>query len=315
MTFLYDESGSVFGFTYKDAAYYYVKNLQGDIIGILNQAGEQITRYDYNAWGSPDMYDGQDFGEVGEANPLRYRGYYFDTETYMYYLNSRYYHPEYHRFISADSVLGINKDILSYNLFAYCSNNPVIFSDPSGMKMEPTNNWLVVALVTIGECAKVNHVYEITVARNREKGIEGGDMRVFDYPNGYNTVVDEIFSASWGLDLYTEVMGAVWTVASLGVELIDAWITSLTLGGLFVEPFAIWSYEMNILLTQDQKNSLILMDLISIGTPIGLSIAASNGWNPAGWVGGFICGATYVGVDIAKHLYLRSIKRVWESVL
>ena len=140
MTFLYDESGNVFGFTYKDAAYYYVKNLQGDIIGILNQAGEQITRYDYNAWGSPDMYDGQDFGEVGEANPLRYRSYYFDTETYMYYLNSRYYHPEYHRFISADSVLGANKDILSYNLFTYCSNNPVMFSDPSGMQSHYTTS-------------------------------------------------------------------------------------------------------------------------------------------------------------------------------
>ena len=139
----------MFGFTYQDAAYYYVKNLQGDIIGILNQAGEQITRYDYNAWGSPDMYDGQDFGEVGEANPLRYRSYYFDTETYLYYLNSRYYHPEYHRFISADSVLGVNKDILSYNLFAYCSNNPVIFSDPTGTYK--TNNWLEAFLLALAE--------------------------------------------------------------------------------------------------------------------------------------------------------------------
>ena len=67
----------------------------------------------------------------------------------MYYLNSRYYHPEYHRFNSADGVLGANGDILSYNLFTYCSNNPVIFSDPTGTYK--TNNWLEAFLLALAE--------------------------------------------------------------------------------------------------------------------------------------------------------------------
>ncbi len=69
---------------------------------------------------------------LGQANPFRYRGYYYDAETGFYYLNSRYYDPETGRFVNADGVLGANQDLLSYNLFAYCSNNPVNYSDPSG---------------------------------------------------------------------------------------------------------------------------------------------------------------------------------------
>ncbi len=69
---------------------------------------------------------------VGQINPIRYRGYYYDNETGFYYLQSRYYDPETGRLINADGIIGANGDILSYNLFAYCSNNPINFSDPSG---------------------------------------------------------------------------------------------------------------------------------------------------------------------------------------
>ena len=70
---------------------------------------------------------------LGVANPFRYRGYYYDTESGFYYLQSRYYDPEVGRFLNADGILGANQDILSYNLYAYCSNNPVNLSDPTGM--------------------------------------------------------------------------------------------------------------------------------------------------------------------------------------
>ena len=104
--------------------------------------GNDTLTYTYDALGNiTNVFDGTYTTRYGydnlnqlirEANPLRYRGYYFDTETYMYYLNSRYYHPEYHRFINADGIIGANEDVTQYNLFEYCANNPVMFSDPNG---------------------------------------------------------------------------------------------------------------------------------------------------------------------------------------
>ena len=78
---------------------------------------------------------------VGNINPLRYRGYYYDTETGLYYLNSRYYDPEIKRFINADGSVGANQDLHAYNVFAYCSNNPVSFSDNNGMWKQVSNGW------------------------------------------------------------------------------------------------------------------------------------------------------------------------------
>ena len=71
---------------------------------------------------------------VGVKNPIRYRGYYYDVETGLYYLQSRYYDPQTGRFINADDTdyLGADGSFASYNLFAYCSNNPVMNSDPTG---------------------------------------------------------------------------------------------------------------------------------------------------------------------------------------
>lgn len=71
---------------------------------------------------------------IANINPIRYRGYYYDTEIDMYYLRSRYYSPELCRFISCDEIefLGASGSALGYNLFSYCENNPVNAADPSG---------------------------------------------------------------------------------------------------------------------------------------------------------------------------------------
>lgn len=117
------------------SVYIFTKNLQGDIIGIYDSTGSIVVQYRYNAWG--ELYSASCYPEsehILEANPFRYRGYYFDQETGLYYLNSRYYDPEIKRFINADSInyLGANGDFTSFNLYAYCSNNPVMYVDPSG---------------------------------------------------------------------------------------------------------------------------------------------------------------------------------------
>ena len=142
---MYDENGSPFAMSVKDArsgtvkTYYYEKNLQGDIVGIMNEAGYKVVSYTYDAWGNPyspvyAYYSGVSAADRDnvELNPFRYRGYYYDTETGYYYLQTRYYSPDLGRFLNADGYINANGDILGYNMFAYCGNNPVMGYDPTG---------------------------------------------------------------------------------------------------------------------------------------------------------------------------------------
>ena len=118
-------NGGVCGFQYDNAKYYYEKNLQGDITGIYDASGNLKAEYVYDAWGNPVVT--VDIDGIGTLNPFRYRGYYYDTETGLYYLNSRYYDPRTCRFISADDInnLGVCSDLDDKNLYAYCDNSPV----------------------------------------------------------------------------------------------------------------------------------------------------------------------------------------------
>ena len=129
--YFYDETG-VAGFEYNGAKYHYIKNLQGDIISIQNANGIVVVNYAYDAWGNVLSISGTSAVIIGTLNPFRYRGYYYDSETGYYYLNSRYYDPVVGRFLNGDAFLGINGGIVGYNLFAYCNNNPVCYSDNSG---------------------------------------------------------------------------------------------------------------------------------------------------------------------------------------
>ena len=118
---------------YNGAEYFYLKNAQGDVTGIVNAAGTQVVAYTYDAWGKLLSTTGSMAGTLGEYNPLRYRGYVYDTETGLYYLNSRYYNPETGRFINADNVLSGSVTTTSgHNLFSYCDNNPISNADSSG---------------------------------------------------------------------------------------------------------------------------------------------------------------------------------------
>lgn len=102
-----------------------------------------MVSYTYDAWGKVLSVTGTLASTIGTINPFRYRGYYYDRETGFYYLNSRYYDPEVGRFINADAVLGANGGIVGYNLFAYCNNNPVNYSDPSGECWLGDNYYLI----------------------------------------------------------------------------------------------------------------------------------------------------------------------------
>ena len=103
-----------------------------NVIEILDSTGATVVKYVYDAWGNHDVLDYTDFG-LGELNPIRYRSYYYDTETGLYYLQSRYYDPEVGRFISMDDINYLDpKTIGGVNLYAYCLNNPVMYVDPTG---------------------------------------------------------------------------------------------------------------------------------------------------------------------------------------
>ena len=122
--------------TYSSGAfdfYLFAKNVQGDILYIYNISGTRLVTYTYDAWGKCYVtYQNGGASTAARYNPFRYRGYYYDTETGFYYLNSRYYDPSVGRFLNADGYVNANGDILGFNMFAYCGNNPVMFVDPSG---------------------------------------------------------------------------------------------------------------------------------------------------------------------------------------
>lgn len=140
--YTYDESGDIIGLTYSGNKYHYVKNLQNDIIGILNSNLEQIVKYEYDSWGNIKSITDNNGNEItdttniGLINPYRYRSYRYDSEIQMYYLNSRYYNPEWGRFINADVTLNSGNDLLGHNLYTYCNNNAINFKDETG-------NWAI----------------------------------------------------------------------------------------------------------------------------------------------------------------------------
>ncbi len=131
--FYYDNTGEIIGFTYNDNQYFYIKNVQDDIIAIADSSGDIVSEYAYDPWGSVISVTGSNT-EIGNLNPFRYRSYYYDSEIGMYYLQSRYYDPEICRFINCDDVnyIGITQFEISYNPFAYCENDPVNYVDESG---------------------------------------------------------------------------------------------------------------------------------------------------------------------------------------
>ena len=136
MDFLYDEKGTPFAFEYQEKMYFYQTNLQGDIIGIVDSKGSQVVVYRYDAWGG--LLVSSDVSRFGLAqiNPLRYRGYYYDQETGLYYLQTRYYDPKVRRFLNADDASVLTKDpeqLTEKNLYAYCDDNPVMYRDDTGM--------------------------------------------------------------------------------------------------------------------------------------------------------------------------------------
>ena len=128
----YDANGQLISVNYNGTEYYYLRNGQTDIAGLMDGSGTRVVEYTYDAWGKLISTTGTLATSLGADNPFRYRGYYYDTETGLYYLMTRYYDPEVCRFISADVYMTTGQGVLGGNMWAYCGNNPVVRLDPSG---------------------------------------------------------------------------------------------------------------------------------------------------------------------------------------
>ncbi len=156
ISYFYDHTG-VAGFKTGFDTYYYVKDAQRNIIAVVNSAGEPEAEYVYDAWGNCTVT--KNVGGTAEINPYRYRGYYYDEETGLYYLQARYYDPRTGRFLNADSVEYADPETLNgLNLYAYCGNNPVMGFDPTGEFALST----AVGLGIIAAVAAVLGLIEIT---------------------------------------------------------------------------------------------------------------------------------------------------------
>ena len=192
LDFFYDESGRPFAFNYSvDGSdfetYYYILNLQGDVVQIIDANGVMQAEYIYSPWGEIISAE----GDLAEINPLRYRGYYYDSETGFYYLQSRYYDPENHRFINADTYASTDSsDAIACNMFAYCENVPTILADENG---------------DTPQCVFDGLVHNLVLAKICETN---PDLQWWDtciYYNGKN------FWGGYGYcDLYNNRTGEVW---------------------------------------------------------------------------------------------------------
>ena len=128
--YMYDSGANLVSMVSGGKNYFYIRNIQNDVIALIDEDGNEVVHYTYDSWGKILSITGSLKDTVGQQNPFRYRGYLYDTETGMYYLKSRYYDPELRRFISADGQ--INGGMLGSNLYIYCENDPVNRYDPFG---------------------------------------------------------------------------------------------------------------------------------------------------------------------------------------
>ena len=296
--YYYDANGQLYAVSYKlsendtKKVYYFTHNWRGDIVGIYNGNGDLKATYSYDAWGNVTAIEDANGNAITSAthianlNPFRYRGYYMDTETGLYYLMSRYYDPVTHRFLNADGYFQSGGDILDTNMNAYCRNNPVNLSDPTGEHScgDPTcricrsdrRDFLRTerGMKLYNDAHGTNY---IGVKDNGDFILAGSDelSNTLSFSSGYLSTPKGIMSAWAGACAET---GFCAGVAS-------------GIGYAVTTPLSIASHVTNPYLTETQKGVLLGMEVGAAVGGIALSIAISQCWNPVGWVA--------VGVSVA----------------
>ena len=161
LLFSYDANGNAVAVNYNGTYYYYVRNGQNDVIRLIDGSNNTVVEYSYDSWGRLLSCTGSLASTLGAQNPFRYRGYVYDTETGLYYLQSRYYDPVVCRFINADIYVSTGQSVLGNNMYLYCGNNPVIRIDDEGYFWDSLRDAL---LIVAGAALVVAAVAAVVVA-------------------------------------------------------------------------------------------------------------------------------------------------------
>ena len=236
LEFLYDHTG-VFAVKHNNTTYFYRKDAQANIVALLDNTGAVVVKYRYDAWGKCVIDASTTNTELANLNPFRYRSYYFDTETDFYFLKTRYYDPEIGRFMTIDDISYLDPDSINgLNLYAYCGNNPIMYSDPNG-----TLKWyhwlgiigavIVVAAATVltfgaagiaiggaGLAGAVIHGAAVGALIGAGIGIAGG------------AIAGGIYSAVTGADFWSSV--GAGAMAGFGIGAVVGAVIGGTVGGI-----------------------------------------------------------------------------------
>ncbi len=197
----------------------FIKNLQGDVERIVTETGSLIAQYTYDAWGN--VLTGS--GTFRNINPIRYRGYYFDTETGLYYLRSRYYDPQVGRFINADVLADTDRGSAGLNLFAYCLDDPVNNLDSEGLDTEAIgiSDALAFGLRLSGGVQVVKDDkgnYGIIIYSGVGGGTPSASIGITFTQTGANSIDDLV---NWG---GSAGLSSIWSIFGTDVNVGEGWI-------------------------------------------------------------------------------------------
>ncbi len=320
LNFTYSADGVARSINYNGTDYYYLYNLQGDVITIYDCNGNAVVDYVYDSWGKLISVTGSLASTLGAKNPLRYRGYYYDTETGFYYLTTRYYDPEVCRFINADGYISTGQGFTGFNMFAYCLNNPVCYEDSYG-KMAVANSdgsAIAVALNCIALIVNLQIIY------NYAEEFGGDINNIYYFIDRYSFFVKDLESlvqltaigatvlfgkSYWPFsDSMSTVVGSILSMLELGKKLdlklesgiLDAVDTSISVIGVLFNP---------LLSESDYKSELftIVFDLLgtagitAVSAKIG-GLVSSVTLNPA--AGGAAGVLSFIAMMVIKKVIL-----------
>ena len=263
--FYYDSNNSVTAMSINDSMYYYIKNLQGDITKIVNHQGKVMVEYTYDAWGNILKEKSNvtpSYATVQDFNPFRYRGYVYDTDTGLYYLQSRYYDPKTGRFINADDTAYVDTNTgtpLSTNMFAYCENNVINNIDYNGYKSRHCNinsSWVSwgIDLIIMFFCPGASISYDVVGFALKRIYRKLGFKKSLDFL--LKTAIPKckgLFSK-----FFTTIRRIIWRVTGLAVS----WLRSSAVNAFFgmISNFAKRLYK------RADKAIMLITGLFSFGS-------------------------------------------------
>ena len=217
LIFNYDNHNKLMGLSIDNKEYFYIRDMLENILGIIDQEGNVVVYYKYDAWGNLLKEDIRINNLASKYNPFIYKGYYYDKESRLYYLMSRYYNPEIGRFISMDEVKYVNpKDVQGLNLYAYCNNNPVMYFDPSGRFVVILSVCVAFTLAYMIEGASqaYNTSTELGITGWKRVGYTAAGLFLGDYPvvkDNWEEVSKSIEMTGYNFDFEQNKYYSFWT--------------------------------------------------------------------------------------------------------